>query len=184
MNEIRGWFSSLSSLWEWEDDKSVSREMQEMDAYTYEPILPEIVSNGIQLKSASQEKKGIVSHLYFGLDEGKPYIKVVHSITNNMNNQDMTKEETFMITSCYAESGRGAWIVEYQCKNGIKFVFSRIFKYIETCVIKNGKVVKFYTIDVKKEPRFTLFNEKDVKSELRDDLRDLYKFEELFEHAY
>ena len=175
MNEIRGW---VSSLWEWEDDKSVSREM---DAYTYEPILPEIVSNGIQLKSASQEKKGIVSHLYFGLDEGKPYIKVVHNI---MNNQDASKEETFMITSCYAESGRGAWFVEYQCKNGIKFVFTRIFKYIETWVIKNGQAVKFYAIDVKKEPRFTLFNEKDVKSELRDDLRDLYKFEELFEHAY
>lgn len=170
MNEIREWLSSLSSFLL--DDR-------EMNTYSYEPI-SEIVSNEIELPSKSDRNIGVTSYLYFGLDEGKPYIKVVH----NNNNRHMIKEERFMITSCYAESGHGAWFVEYQCENSIEFVFTRMFRIIEMVVKKNGFRRKYYEIDVKREPRFTLFNEKDVKSDMRDDLRDLYKFEELFEHAY
>lgn len=175
MNEIRGWFSSL-----WGDDPA-SREMQEMNTYAYEPIPPEIVSNGINLRSKSEKNMGVTSYLYFGLDEGKPYLKVDHHY--NYNNS-VIKEEKFMITSCYAESGRGAWFVEYGCENGIVFVFTRTFNIIEMVAKKNGMMRKYYAIDVKREPRFTLFNKNDVKSEMWNDLRDLYKFEELFEHAY
>ena len=164
----------ISSLWNSED------QVQEMDTYSYEPI-SEIVSNEIKLRCENEQKNGVISYLYFGLDEGKPYIKVVH---NNNNNRDVILEETFMITSCYAESGRGAWFVEYQCDRNIVFIFTRVYRTIEMVVKKNGFRRKYYKIDVKREPRFRLFNEKDVKSEMWDELRDLYKFAELFEHAY
>lgn len=172
MSDIGGWFSSL-----WGDsDESRSREM---DTYSYKPILPEIVSNKIELRSKDDRKMGVTSYLYFGLDEGKPYLKVVHN-----NSQDVINEERFMITSCYAESGRGAWFVEYQCENVIEFVFTRVYRMIEMVVNKNGFRRKYYEIDVKREPRFVLFNKKDVKSDMWNELRDLYKLEELFEHAY
>lgn len=178
------WLSSLSSLSSlWDGDEPATRE-REMDEYTYEPI-SEIVSNEIELRSKDDQKMGVISYLYFGLDEGKPYLKVVH---NNSNNRELINEERFMITSCYAESGRGAWFVEYQCENRLNFVFTRVFTTIEMVVKKNGYRRKCYEIDVKynkdKEKRFRLFNKKDVKSDMWDDLRDLYKFEELFEHAY
>jgi hypothetical protein len=172
MSDIGGWFSSL-----WGDSE------QEMDTYSYEPILPEIVSNKVELKSKNDRKMGVISYLYVGLDEGMPYINVVHDISV----RGMITEEKFMITSSYAESGRGAWFVEYECKNGIVFHFIRMGRMIETTVKKNGWVLKYYTIDVKynKEHPFTLFNEKDIKSDMiRGELSDLYKFGELFEHAY
>lgn len=125
MNEIRGW---ISSLWGGDD----SHEM-EMKTYAYEPILPEILSNRINLRCKTYKNNDqVTSYLYFGLDEGKPYIKVDHHYNYNNN----IKEEKFMITSCYAESGRGAWFVEYTCENGILFHFIRIYRTIEMTVKK------------------------------------------------
>jgi len=169
MSDLGSWFSSL-----WEPASL------EMDTYSYEPIPPEIISNPVSLRSNNDRERSVLSYLYFGLDEGKPYIKVVHDI----NSRGVITEEKFMITSCYAESGRGAWFVEYECENGIIFHFIRNCRIIELTIKKNRRVLKYYAIDVKREPRFVLFNKNDVKDEMWNELRDLYKFAELFEHAY
>lgn len=166
MDQIKEW---VSSLW---NSESASREM---DSYTYEPILSKIVSNVITLSSPSQERRGIMSYLYFGVDEGIEYIKLVRCFRNTI------KEEKYIIRNC----DEAYHYLRYQCvphgiANGgdMEIVFSRVYTNIEMRVQNNRMLIYFYAIDArKKDTPFQLFNNKKGDSELYD----IYKMEKLFE---
>lgn len=158
MNQITEWISSL-----WNSDPTSQN--------TYEPISPEIISNRIKLSCSDERRMGITTYLYLGLDEGKPYIKLVRDTLG------VVTEERYMITRCVSSRH----FLQYSCtpigsRGDVEFEFTRIFNYIETFVIYNRNRSKYYRIDVVPKDNFVLFNNVNMTD---DSFRYIYNMQKI-----
>lgn len=156
MNELTEWVSSF-----WKSDHDEQNE--------YDPISPEIVSNPIKMRSGPER-----ATMYFGLDEGKPYLKILKNVNG------VTQEDKYSIKSSHPRHRYLRYrCVPYGCNYEIDIVFNRVFDYIETFILYNKKILYYYAIDIdKKKHTFDLFQ----TDERIDELRDVYEIKKLLDY--
>lgn len=153
MNELTEW---VSSLWKPEQNE-------------YDLISPEIVSNPINMRSGPER-----ATMYFGLDEGTPYLKILKNVNG------VTQEDKYRIKSSHPRHRYLRYrCVPYGRNYEMDISFNRVFDYIETFIIYNKKILYYYAIDIDKKKRtFDLFQ----TDERMDELRDVYEIKKLLDY--
>lgn len=141
MNEIREW---VLSLWDRNGNEPATRKI-EMTNYSYEPIQDvkdekevkdekDVKTKGIAVQRVWRHEDPLI--LYFGVEEGKPYIRIDNGKNGNI----------YKVTILSCKMDNHTRTIRYYCAYDTEIVFSRVSDYMDVFVKKNDIIYLFFLI--------------------------------------